>query len=329
MTTSIHRRHVLASLAAMGAGAFGPLQALAQDAYPGKGPIKLIVPLPAGGAADATVRVLTAALQTQMKQSFVIDNKPGGSFVIGMQAIAQAPADGYTLMHLNPGMCAAQAALKKIDLLKNLTPISAMGTMPALLVVPASSPIKSVKELIAAGTAKPGSLNYGSVGIGSLEHLWSSNFSKRNRLDAVHVPFKGMPDAATALASGEVQFLSLVQILALSFIQKGMMRALAVIDNQRIAALPNVPTLKELGYEEPPLVFWGGLAAPKGTPPAIIEMLRENIAAAVANPEVKAKLASTGTTAMSSPTSAAFEAQITQELAWLTDAVKAANLQLN
>jgi tripartite-type tricarboxylate transporter receptor subunit TctC len=329
MTTSIHRRHVLASLAAMGAGAFGPLQALAQEAYPGKGPIKLIVPLPAGGAADATVRVLGAALQTQMKQSFVIDNKPGGSFVIGMQAIAQAPADGYTLMHVNPGMCAAQAALKKIDLLKTLTPISAMGTMPALLVVPASSPIKSVKELIAAGTAKPGSLNYGSVGIGSLEHLWCSNFSKRNRLDAVHVPFKGMPDAATALASGEVQFLSLVQILALSFIQKGMMRALAVIDNQRIAALPNVPTLKELGYDEPPLVFWGGLAAPKGTPPAIIEMLRENIAAAVANPEVKTKLAGMGTTAMSSPTSAAFEAQITQELAWLTDAVKAANLQLN
>jgi len=329
MTTSIHRRHVLASLAAMGAGAFGPLQALAQEAYPGKGPIKLIVPLPAGGAADATVRVLSAALQTQMKQSFVIDNKPGGSFVIGMQAIAQAPADGYTLMHVNPGMCAAQAALKKIDLLKTLTPISAMGTMPALLVVPASSPIKSVKELIAAGAAKPGSLNYGSVGIGSLEHLWSSNFSKRNRLDAVHVPFKGMPDAATALASGEVQFLSLVQILALSFIQKGMMRALAVIDSHRVAALPNVPTLKELGYDEPPLVFWGGLAAPKGTPPAIIEMLRENIAAAVANPDVKAKLASTGTTAMSSPTSAAFEAQITQELAWLNDAVKAANLQLN
>lgn len=329
MTTSIHRRHVLASLAAMGAGAFGPLQALAQEAYPGKGPIKLIVPLPAGGAADATVRVLSAALQTQMKQSFVIDNKPGGSFVIGMQAIAQAPADGYTLMHVNPGMCAAQAALKKIDLLKTLTPISSMGTMPALLVVPASSPIKSVKELIAAGAAKPGSLNYGSVGIGSLEHLWSSNFSKRNRLDAVHVPFKGMPDAATALASGEVQFLSLVQILALSFIQKGMMRALAVIDSHRVAALPNVPTLKELGYDEPPLVFWGGLAAPKGTPPAIIEMLRENIAAAVANPDVKAKLASTGTTAMSSPTSAAFEAQITQELAWLNDAVKAANLQLN
>ena len=329
MTTSIHRRHVLASLAAMGAGAFGPLQALAQEAYPGKGPIKLIVPLPAGGAADATVRVLSAALQTQMKQSFVIDNKPGGSFVIGMQAIAQAPADGYTLMHVNPGMCAAQAALKKIDLLKTLTPISSMGTMPALLVVPASSPLKSVKELIAAGAAKPGSLNYGSVGIGSLEHLWSSNFSKRNRLDAVHVPFKGMPDAATALASGEVQFLSLVQILALSFIQKGMMRALAVIDSHRVAALPNVPTLKELGYDEPPLVFWGGLAAPKGTPPAIIEMLRENIAAAVANPDVKAKLASTGTTAMSSPTSAAFEAQITQELAWLNDAVKAANLQLN
>jgi len=329
MKPSIHRRHVLASLAALGAGSLGPLSALAQDAYPTKGPIKIIVPLPAGGAADATVRVLAAALQTQMKQSIIIDNKPGGSFVIGMQAIAQAPADGYTLLHLNPGMSAAQAALKRIDVLKAVTPISTMGTMPTILVVPAASPIKSVKDLIAAGAGKPGSLNYGSVGIGSLEHLWGSNFSKRHRLEAVHVPFKGMPDAATALASGEVQFLPLILAVAQSFIQKGMMRPLAVIDTQRTPALPDVPTLKELGFDEPPLVFWGGLATPKGTPAAIVEMLRENIATTMANPEVKGKLAAMGTTAMSSAKSQAFEAQIAQELTWLTEAVKAANLQLN
>jgi tripartite-type tricarboxylate transporter receptor subunit TctC len=329
MKTPIPRRQALASLAALGASAFGVPHVLAQEAYPTKGPIKLIVPLPAGGAADASVRILTATLQAQMKQSFVVENRPGGSFVIGMQAIAQAPADGYTLIHINPGMCAVQAALKKIDLLKTLTPISIMGTMPTMLVVPASSPIKSVKELIAAGKAKAGTLNYGSVGTGSLEHLWSSNFSKRQGLDAVHVPFKGMPDAATALASGEIQFLPLVLSVAQPFVQKGMMRALAVIDSQRHVAFPDVPTLKELGYDEPPLVFWGGLAAPKGTPAAIVEQLRHNMATAIAHPDVKAKLAGIGTTAMSSPSPQAFEALVAQDLAWMTEAVKQANLQLN
>lgn len=326
MQASTNRRQFLAAMAALGAGASG---ALAQEAYPAKGPIKLIVPLPAGGAADASARIVAASLQTQMKQSFVVDNRPGGGFVIGMQAIAQAPADGYTIMHINPGMIAAQAALKKIDLLKTLTPISLMGTMPAVLSVPASSPIKSVRDLIAAGSAKPGSLNYGSVAIGSLEHLWGSNFSKRHRLDAVHVPFKGMPEAATALVAGDIQFLPLILAVALPFIQKDMLRPLAVIDTHRHPALPNVPTLKELGYDEPPLVFWGGLAAPRGTPAAIVEQLRENIATAIAAPDVKGKLSAIGTTAMASATPQAFESLITQELAWITEAVKGANLQLN
>lgn len=329
MKTSTDRRQFLASMAALGAGALGTSGALAQEAYPSKGPVKVIVPLPAGGAADASVRILLASMQTQMKQSFVVDNRPGGSFVIGMQAIAQSPADGYTLMHINPGMMAAQAALKKIDLLKVLTPISIMGTMPTVLVVPASSPIKSVQELVAAGAAKPGALNYGSVGIGSLEHLWSSNFSKRRNLEAVHVPFKGMPDAATALASGEIQYLPLVLAVALPFVQKGMMRALAVIDNQRHPALANVPTMKELGYDEPPLVFWGGLAAPRGTPAAIVEQVRENMATAITTPDVKSKLANIGTTAMASTTPQAFESLVAQELAWMTEAVRSANLQLN
>lgn len=329
MNASTNRREFLASMAALGATSVCSTTALAQEAYPGKGPIKVIIPLPAGGAADASVRVLAANLQTQLKQSIVVDNRPGGSFVIGMQAIAQAPADGYTLIHINPGMCAAQVALKKIDLLKTLTPISNMGTMPTVLVVPASSPIKSVKELIATGATKSASLNYGSVGIGSLEHLWCTNFTKRHSMDAVHVPFKGTPDAATALVSGEIQFMPLILAVALPFIQKGMMRALAVVDTQRHAALPNIPTLKELGYDEPSLVFWGGLAAPKGTPAAIIEQLRESISTAIANPEVKTKLSAMGSTPIASPTSQAFETMVAQDLAWMAEAVKNANLQLN
>lgn len=323
------RRALLGSLAALGVNTLCPTLARAQEAYPSKGPIKLIVPLPAGGAADASARILAGSLQGPLKQSIVVDNRPGGSFVIGMQAIAQAPADGYTLMHVNPGMIAAQAALKKIDVLKTLAPISLMGTMTTVLSVPASSPFKSVAELIAAGTSKPGSLNYGSVGIGSLEHLWSSNFSKRRNLDAVHVPFKGMPDATTALAQGDVHFIPVALAVAIPLIQKGLIRPLAVTDNQRAAALPNVPTLKELGYDDPLLVFWGGLAAPRGTPAAVIETLREQMAAALATQELKTKFAGIGSIAISSTTSASFEALIQQDLAWITESVKHANLQLS
>ena len=329
MKASTNRREFLASMAALSAGSLGATAAFAQEAYPGKGPIKVVIPLPAGGAADATLRVLTASMQNSLKQSFVIDNRPGGSFVIGMQAIAQAPADGYTLMHIYPGMLAAQAALKKYDMLKTLTPVSLMGSMPAVLVVPASSPYKTVKDLVAAGAAKPGTLNYGSVGPGTIEHLWASNFSKHNSTGAVHVPFKGMPDAITALVSNEIQFLPLAMALTLQFVQKNMLRPLAVLDTQRHPALPNVPTIKEAGYNEPPLVFWGGLAAPKGTPPAILEKLREHVASAVASDEVKTKFLAMGTTPLSSSTTQSFEQMVTQELGWLAEAVKDANLQMN
>lgn len=329
MNASTDRRQFLTSLAALSAVSFAPTASLAEDTYPTKGPIRVIVPLPAGGAADASIRVLTAAMQNSLKQAFVVDNRPGGSFFIGMQAIAQAPADGYTLMHIYPGMLAAQAALKRYDMLKTLTPISLMGSMPAVLVVPAASPYKTVKDLVSGGAAKPGSLNYGSVGPGTIEHLWCSNFSKRTRMEAVHVPFKGMPDATTALIGSDIQFLPLAMALALQFIQKGMIRPLAVLDSQRHPALPNVPTIKEAGYNEPPLVFWGGLAAPKGTPAAVIEKLREHIALAVTSDEVKPKFAAMGTTPLSSPTIQSFEQLISQDLGWLTEAVKAADLQMN
>lgn len=321
------RRQFLGTLAATALVA--PTAFAQQDDYPGKGPIKVIVPLPAGGAADATARIATTAMQAQLKQTIVIDNRPGGVFTIGMQAIAQAPADGYTLIHLNTGMVAAQASLKRYDMLKTLTPISLMGTMPAVLCVPASSPVKTVSELVAAGRAKPGAQNYGSVGIGSLEHLWGSNFSKQNGLDAVHIPFKGMPDAATALISGDVQFVPLVLAVSLQLIQKGMIRPLAMLDDKRHPALPDVPTLKEAGFDAPPMIFWGGFAAPAGTPPAVVEKLRQAIATAIQSPEVKPKLMAIGTTPFASDSAKAFQDLVAQELRWMDQAVKAANIQFN
>lgn len=323
-----YRRMLVCAALFCAAGA-SPLVGLAQEAYPGKGPIKVIVPLPAGGAADVSVRVLTAGMQNTLKQSFVIENRPGGSFVIGMQALAKSPADGYTLMHLYPGVLAAQVASKKFDLLKTVTPVSLMGSMPSVLVVPASSPYKTVKDLVAAGLSRPGMLNYGSVGAGTSSHLWCANFSKHNHLDAVHVPFKGMPDATTALVAGELQFLPVAMSLALQFGQKNLIRPLAVLDTQRHPAMPHVPTIQEAGFDEPPMVYWGGLVAPKGTPSAIVEKLREHMALAVASDDVKTKLLAMGTEPLVSPSPQAFERVIVQELTWLNEAVKGMDLQLN
>lgn len=326
MRHTIKRRHWLTQLGATGIGMLAPLHAFAQESYPARGPVKVFVPLPAGGAADVTARVVVASLQTQLKQTFIVENRPGASFAIGMQALAQAPADGYTLLHINNGMCAAQAALKKIDMLATLAPISLMGTTTTVLSVPASSSFKSLKDLLAA---KPGSLNYGSVGLGSLQHLWCSQFSKRHGLDAVHVPFRGAPEAATALAGGEIQFMPLNLPLAMPLIQRGQVRPLALTDIQRHPALPDVATTRELGDDAPPLVFWGGFAARRGTPAATVAVLRTAIATALAQTEVATRLLALSTTPVGSDSPASFEGVIERELAWMGEAVKNANLQLN
>lgn len=324
----IDRRQFIAGLVAgaTGAAASG---AWAQDSYPAKGPVRLIVPQPAGGAADASARMLAALLQERLKQVFIIDNRPGASFLLGMQGIAQAAPDGYTLMHINPGMCAAQASLKKFDLRKTLAPISLSASAPAVLCVPAASPARTARELLAFGHANPGKLNYGSVGIGTLEHLWCHNLSKEHGLEAVHIPFKGMPDAATALVGGDVQFLPTVYPVAAPLVQKGLIRPLAMLDDRRHRGMPDVPTLKELGIAAPNLVFWSGIAAPAGTPAAIVELLRREIAGAASDTGYRERLEGIGATALGSETAQSFDKLIEDDLTWLNAAVKAANLQLN
>ena len=272
-----------------------PFAGLAQEAHPGKGSIKVSVPLPAGGAVDVSVRILTAGMQNTLKQSFVIDNRPGGSFVIGMQALTKAPAEGYALMNLYPGVLAAQAASEKFDLLTTLTPVSLMGSMPSVLVVPASCPYKTVKDLVAAGTSA---------------YLWCANFSKHIHLNALHVPFKGMSDATTALVAGELQFVPVAISLASQFGQRSLIRPLAVLDAQRYPAIPHVPTIQEASFDEWPMVYWGDLVAPKGTQPAMVEMLGEHIALAVASDYVKPKVTAMGIDPFASATSQSFEGVI-------------------
>ncbi len=167
-----------------------PPAAWGQSAFPNR-PLKIIVPLQAGGSADIGARLIATSLQHRLKQAVIVDNKPGGSFVIGMQAVAASPADGHTLIAINTGMMAAQATLQRYDMLKSLTPISQYGKTPVLFVVPARSRFGSLSDLIGFAKANPGKLNFGSVGTGGLEHLWVTMFSRSMGIEVTHVPFKG------------------------------------------------------------------------------------------------------------------------------------------
>lgn len=291
MSTGISRRHVLAGAASL-ALPF-TLPAMGAGGYPVR-PIRMIVPLPAGGSADVTVRALGERIQQLTQQSLVVENKPGGIFQIGMQSLAQVPADGYTLIHVNTGMSAAQATQGRFNLLQQLTPVSLTSVTDAILLVPANSKFQSIKDLIAFAQANPGKLNYGSVGDGSYEHLMCANFTRKYGFTATHVPFKGGPDAMTALMRGEIDMFTTVVSLYQRFKDAGRIRSLGLMVNKRSTLVPEVPTLKEQGVDLPPMQYLSGIAAPKGTPAAIVASLNRLIAESLETPELRKKIEASG-----------------------------------
>ena len=304
------------------------LPAWAQSDFPSR-PIKIIVPLPAGGVADIQVRSMAERMQATLKQPVVIDNRPGGLFTIGLQALASAPADGYTLLHINVGMVAIQAATRRFDLLKQLAPITEANYGPAVLFASMKAPFATVPEMIAYGRANPGKINYGSLGAGSLEHLLAHSLAKAGGFDAINIPFKGGPDTVTSLIQGDIHLLTSIHQIGKQFVEKGQMRLLGVFAEQRLATLPEVPTIKELGLSAPTLRYWGGFAAPAGVPDAIIETLRREMAAALMFPPVRERTEAAGSISTASASSAEFTRKIADDLQWMADAVKSANLNLS
>jgi len=323
MTYALTRRQ---TLQALGAGLLPmPLIAAAQAAFPNK-PVRIIVPLPASGAADVSVRILTEFLQQPLGQSLVVENRPGGVYQIGIQAITSAPADGYTLIHLNATMCAVQASLKRFDMLKQLIPVGYMGSTDSMLCISNNAPFKTTQEMIAWGKANPGKINYGSTGPGSMEHLSMVSIMQRVGITGNNIPFKGGPDGALALAQGEIHAMALAAPLIIQF--KDKFRPIIALSEQRIPFLPDLPTAKEQGMDIPTVNYWGGLAAPAGTPASVIETLEKAMSVAVNNPAMTQKYVPLGLTAKFAGSSA-FKAIIEKDLQWLGEAVKSANLQLS
>lgn len=313
------------------AGAFATALALpsvrAQSDFP-RGPVKIIIPLPAGGAADVGVRTMALELEKLLKQTVVVDNKPGGLYQVGVQALLQAPADGHTLLHLNSGMVAVQVVQKRYDLNKQMIPLTMSGDTPMVLMVGPASAHKTMKDLIAFGRANPGKLNYATPGPGSIEHLKCAQIEKDAGFTGLNVAYKGGPDMVKAVVGGEVDYTIAPAVLAAQFAPKGLVRVLAAIDSARIRGFEDVPTIAEAGVKVPPMRLWGGYASHPDTPPAIAQRLYKELVLALSAPAYTEKMAQFGLVTNISKSSEEFRRLIDTDAVWMAETARALNLQV-
>jgi tripartite-type tricarboxylate transporter receptor subunit TctC len=323
---TISRRRIL-HFAAGSALAAIPRLATAQ-AYPSR-PITLVVFVPAGGAPDIVARVVTQALAPRLGQPIVIENRPGGGGNLALQAVARAPADGYTLL-LVATPHAVNVTLyqqQSVNVLNDIVPVASINDDAFAMVVPLSSPAKTVAEFIAYAKANPGKLNMGSSGSGNLSHLAGELFRMMTDIELVHVPYRGMPAANTALMTGEAHVLFNALASVIPLIREGKVRPLGVTSAKRVKFLPNVPAVAETvpGYAVTGSL---GIGVPKGTSPEIIAMINREINATLADPEVLQKLDNLGSEPFTG-TPADFGRFVAAETEKWAKVVQFANLKVN
>ena len=283
---------------AVGAGlglALLPLFAAAQ-AYPDK-PIRVIVPVPAGGTPDVVARMVAPGLSSLLGQQLVIDNRGGAGGLIGAELAAKAIPDGYTLFFSSPGSLTILPHLQKqatYDTLKDFAPIGLVSIGPFLLITHPSVPVKTVKELIALARAEPGKLNYASAGNGAANHLAMELFKSMAGVDITHVPYKGAPQAVTDVIGGYVNLMLNSIPPVLPHIKAGRLRLLGVASARRSPQLPDVPTISEAGVPGYEAITWFGLLAPARTPRQIVARLNDVLVKVVRAPDVKSQLETQG-----------------------------------
>lgn len=280
----IARRGVLGTLLAAGAGVW---PAAAQDKYPSK-PIRLVIPFPPGGGADAVARPLGPLLTETLGQPIVLDNRGGANGNLGAEIVAKAAPDGYTLLVVNSSFTISAGLYARLpyDPVGDFTPISLVGATPSLLATHPSVPARTVKEFVALAKAQPGKLTYGSSGIGSTMHLGAAMLQSMAGLDMVHVPYKGGGPAIADALSGQTNFIFVNPVAVLSQIRAGKLNALAVTSKKRLAILPDVPTFEEAGYPGLLSSTFYGVMGPAGLPREVVTRLNAAVVAAVARKEL-------------------------------------------
>ena len=263
--------------------------------YPSR-PIKIIVPYAAGGAVDIVARTIGQPLSEALKQPFIVDNRPGASANIGMELAAKAAPDGYTLLMASNGIATNMALFPSLtfDGRRDFAPIAKIGYAPLVIVVPAVSPAKSLKDLIAMAKAQPGNLTYASAGNGSSGHLAGELLKSTARIEVLHVPYKGGAPAITDLLGERISFMPINPVEVLAHIRAGRLRALAIASEKRFPLLPDVPTAAEAGLPGYEASVWWGVVAPAKTPPEIVRQLNEETNKALANPAIANRLGELG-----------------------------------
>ena len=272
--------------------------AAAQD-YPNR-PVRLIVPFAAGGSADVYARFLAQRLQESMGQSFIVDNRPGAGSIIGTDAVAKSPADGYTLLVMSNTHTVNESLVptKPFALMRDFAPVAPINASELVLVARSGLPIGNVKELIAAAKAKPGGLTYASSGNGTPYHMAGELFKALAHVSILHIPYKGSSGARTDVLGGQVDLMFDAVPTMSEHIRGGKVKALGTTGTTRSAVMPEVPTIAEGGVPGFETTIWLGVMAPKATPPAIVARLSAEITKIAANPEVAKAWRAQGAAAM-------------------------------
>jgi tripartite-type tricarboxylate transporter receptor subunit TctC len=314
------RRHVLLAL-----GLGLPWAAAAQFTRP----IRLVVPFTPGGSTDILARALAPRLQQALGQSVVIDNRPGAGGSIGAAEVARAEPDGHTLLMGHIGTLAVNPALYPklaYDPQRSFAPVAAVARVPNVLVVNAALPVRTLQEFVARARAHPGRMNYSSGGNGSAAHISFEYLKQRTGIFVLHIPYRGTAPSVADLMAGQVDATFTGAPAVIGPLRSGRLRALAVSSAQRLASLPEVPTVAESGYPGFEADQWYGVVAPAGTPTLRIERLNAEINRALAQPDVAQQLASEGAMAMPGPASA-FGELIAREIPRWAAVVKAGNVR--
>ena len=263
--------------------------------YPTK-PVKIVVPSAPGGGTDIVARLLAQSFSKALGQNFIVENKPGAGNLIGIETVARAPADGYTLLFVASPLVLNPILFKKVnyDPIKDFSPISLAATAPNILVVHPSTPATNVKEWVESAHKGQNKLSYASVGVGTSPHMSMELFNAMAGIQTLHIPYKCTTPAVTDLLGGQVNAMFSNALTVMPHIQSGKLRALAVSGNRRLELLPDVPTVMEAGIAQYVSLQWYGLLAPAGTPSAVIQTINREMVKALQSKDIKDKLASEG-----------------------------------
>lgn len=320
------RRQALRILAATAATA--SLPAFADAAWPAR-PIRMVVPFPAGSSPDLIARIVTEKLAAVLGQPVVVENRPGAGGNIGTGLVAKAAPDGYTLLFtINGPLVTAPSLYRHLsyDPMKQLAPVTLVATSPNVLVVDARLPAHTLREFVALAKARPGVLNYGSVGNGSAAHLAMEQLKAAAGIDLQHVPYAGFPQITTAMVGGQVQAGFMVPAIAMPMVTAGKLRVLAVTSAGRTGVLPSVPTVVESGYPGFEAISWQAILAPAGTPAPIVDRLYRELVRIIGSDDVRERMRAQYFVPAGTAPASLRQTMVTEKARW-DKVIRAANVQ--